>query len=104
MTEPIITALRRVEVPPGADCTVTLARFSCLVSGILLMEMKLARRPDGSIHVPNMTGGGGVGHPIRGVVLKDEGVRSAILAAAIVVLNATPESVAQPRRHRGQRA
>ncbi|MCJ2056659.1 hypothetical protein MKL09_08835 [Methylobacterium sp. J-048] len=100
---PIITVLRRVEAPPCADRTVTLARFSCLVAGLLLMELKLVRWPDGSMHVPNMTGGGGIGHPIRGVVVKDEGLRAAILAAAIVVLDATPEIGAEPRRHRGRR-
>ena len=101
---PIITAMRRVEPAPGMPANGAVARFDCAVGGILLLGMKLHRLPDGSLRVPNVTAGGS-GKPRRGIIIQADALRAAILAAALVALDAMPEPDSQePRRYRGRRA
>lgn len=109
---PVISDMRRVEPRPTSTGTLLVARFTCRVGGLLLLGVKLVRRFDGELSVSNVVTGGGLDAKARGVLIEDDQLRAAILAAAVEVLNAMPAMSAlgappaadAPRRHRGRRA
>lgn len=104
MSEPVISDMRRVDKPPNEAGVVLLARFSCRVGGMLLVGVKLMRRQEGDLAVSNIVSGGGNSGTPRGVLIEDEGLRAAILAAATAALDAAPpEYTDSPRRHRRRR-
>lgn len=105
--EPVISEMHWLEIAPSPPGTIVVARFACRVAGMLLLGVKLMGREDGNLGISNVVSGAGNGPDTRarGLLIEDERLRDAILAAATAALDYVhPPTEETPSRHRGRRA